>query len=165
MLLPVAVERRDELSGALARLASGRPFAAAPSVHLARLVVLDTVPARRRPPPATVPLHPARLLFGVSVDGGLPVLVDELLPARAATLAPVFGCCTGCPGLGDKDAFLGWLDAHRAPAAISFATSTAPMARVRRALARQAGLRQLVIRAGALSPAELREAFDQVVQP
>lgn len=163
MLFAIRPDLRRDLSLRLAGFRRGSPFAAAPSVHMARLAIIDAAPARCQPPPATVPLNPARLLFGASVDGGLRVLVDELLPERASALDDVFTCCAGSPGLTDASVFLDWLEEHRLPAAISFATVAATAARTRRALRRQQRLSSLVARAVALTPAELRREFDRVV--
>ena len=99
MAFPIAEGRADAVREHLAGIEGTGPFAALPSVHSARLVVLARQPARRDPPPATVPLAPARLVFGVSVDAGVAVLAAELAAAASPVLATAFAACPGFPGL------------------------------------------------------------------
>ncbi len=111
-----------------------------------------------------MPLAPARLVFGVSVDAGVAVLAAELVAAASPVLATAFAACPGFPGWSDAAALTRWLDEHRLPAEISFATVAAPAADIGRALARRDALAALVARRPSLDAAGLRQAFaDDVV--
>ena len=164
MAFRIAEGRADAVREHLAGIEGSGPFAALPSVHSARLVVLTRQPARRDPPPATVPLAPARLVFGVSVDAGVAVLAAELAAAASPVLATTFAACPGFPGWSDAAALARWLEEHRLPAEISFATVAAPAADIGRALRRRDALAALVARRRSLDAAGLRRAFaDDVV--
>ena len=159
MAFPIGEGRADDVRAHLAGIEGPGPFAALPSVHSARLVVLARRPARRAPPPATVPLAPARLVFGVSVDAGVAVLAAELAAAASPLLGTAFAACPGFPGWSDAAALTRWLDEHRLAAEISFATVAAPVADIGRALARRDALARLLARRPSLDAAGLRRAF------
>ncbi len=160
MIVPVAPGRRLDLATACAGIGadgSVSPFAGLPQVHMARIEILDTLPAGGREP-LQIALDPALLLFGLSFEGNLPHLARTMRDTMAPTCDAVFGCCAGYPGVAEPG-FGAWLAAHEVPSQLPFAARTNGRREIEIALDRQARFRAFLPKASKLSPAELRAAF------
>ena len=164
VLTPIAPGQRRELGARLARIEDATsPFAAIAEIHVARFAILDSLPTTRRDPPVA-PLDPPYLLFGASFDMPFDVLVRRMQTAMPDACDAVWGCCRNYPGSESADDLVHYLTAHRVPSDLVFATFTAPVAEIRRAIRLRSDIAVLMARSESPGSAELREALRQLGQ-
>jgi hypothetical protein len=156
VLTAVLPDRRTVLAATMAAWTERSPFARVPGLHHARLTVLDDVPGRRR----RTPPDPSYLVFAASLDGDADELPGRLVATMGDECDELWACCLGYPGRADADAFGAYLWAHRIVSELAFATYTASVGEVQRALEVQAGLGRIVERMPTLDARSLREAVE-----
>jgi hypothetical protein len=135
------------------------PFSASPSTHFARLLVTDAFGAEE-PPVSRMPLTRAYVIFGSTFDGeDLEPYVRELVASAPDALEAAWSDCVGYPG-PEVSALAAWLERHRLPTQLCFATAPrATVAEVRAALDRHRRLVEFVIARDGSRPRELRDEF------
>lgn len=164
VLTPIALGQRRELGSRLARIQGHTsPFAAIAEIHVARFAILDSLPTRRRDPPIA-PLEPPYLLFGASFDLPFDVLVRRMQTAMPEACDAVWSCCRNYPGSESADDLVHYLTAHRVPSGLVFATFTAAVADIRRAIRLRSDIALLMGRTESPGSAELREALCRLGQ-
>lgn len=163
-LTPIEPGRADELRTYLQCLPrDGRsPLANVPGTHFGRWVVIDRVFHDSWPEQYEV-LNPAYLLFTSVFDrtsgDARTEYLDALLSGLGSEADAVWGACQGWPSTGDRQARIAYLREHQCDAQFLFAGYPGEVAEIQRTLADRERLVDLVRRAQALPPDELRSAF------
>jgi hypothetical protein len=165
---PVDAAATDRLSRALAALdrdPAGSPFAGVPGTHFARFAV---VPALTGPDDVRYEQLGSFLLMCADFDATVAEWSEALCATAGRALLPVLECWAGFPGIRDPTAVAKFFERHNAPAGFTVAGHRhATVSEIREALRLKRELRALAIRAQVerLAPAELRDAWQQVVRP
>ena len=139
------------------------PFALVPTVHFARLVIIDRLPhegpPRRRQTPRV-----QHLLFSSVFDGDPDRHLDELCRLMPDALDAVFAHCLGAPLPAGEDprAFRGWIRRHQIETAAFFAPyGEATVAQVRASLALRERIASFAVRTQYAPGERLREQFER----
>jgi hypothetical protein len=176
VLAPVSAPREAELRALLASMNDGPgrlkadtplvPFAAFPTVHFARLLLVDDkTTADIRVYGIEPPAYPLTLAFVGDVDGDADAFLEEAARIAAPGLRALFSCCQGFDQQTD---LLEWMRAHHVgPAARYVNWRGRTVAQIREEVALREALAQEVRRpaqAGGRSARDVHAALRRFVQ-
>lgn len=157
-LTPVKVGAEEGLRAVLAGFEGHSPLADVPGTHAGRWVVMNWLGTgdrtrRRR-------LRPAQLLFSAVVDGPVDAWLWGLLEKQGVAADRVWRHCSDWPV--DGSARARWLLDHRLEITFPFIAHDASVFDIRRGLALRGGLAKLAPEVAAMSPREMRDAYDRL---
>ncbi len=136
------------------------PLARLERTHMARLLIVDDMPAPPSRPDLADPLDGPYLLFTSNFDGDLDSYLDELCQRLAPEAREIWGRCIGCPDPPAGAALKAYLGRNQIDAGFAFAAyGDASVGQVRGALDKRERLSDFVIRAQDMKPGERRKAF------
>jgi hypothetical protein len=159
-ILPGRSEQLREVVEALP-LAAESPFARVGRVHFARWVIVPQLVEVGPPAPERQDrLKNEYLLFSADVDGALDPFLDELCEAIPEVVDAVYEHCVAYPGTADRQAFRRYMRHNQIETTFPFAAyPDATVPEVREALDLRRRLIDFAVRAQALEPAQLRDAY------
>jgi hypothetical protein len=171
MLSPIRADAasespRADLAKVLAAMPTGAdsPLARVGSTHLARWVIVSTLPFEG-PPARPDTLTSPYLLFTANVDGDFERYIDQLADTVPDTVDQVWGHCVAYPGVSDRPAFRAWMRRCQIESTCYFgAYPSATVPTVLRALATQQALARFVADHADVRGAELQQAFARFVR-
>jgi hypothetical protein len=161
VLTPIRPGEEDALRAYVQALPrDDSPLARLDRTHMARLVIVDDMPAPPSRPDLADPLDGPYLLFTSNFDGDLDSYLAELCERLAPEAAEIWGRCIGCPNPPEGAALKAYLGRNQIQSGFAFAAyGNASVAQVRSALDKRERLEAFVIRAQDMKPAERRKAF------
>ncbi len=138
------------------------PFARLEQTHFARFVIIPQLIDLGPPPATRDTLKNEYLLFSTDFDGPLERFLNGLCEGMAEEADRVWGHCVGYPGTADRAAFERYMRHNQIDTTFPFAAyPDATVAEVREALELRTRLIDFAIRAQAMDPASLHEAYRQ----
>ena len=162
-MTPVKPGEEEALATYLRGLRDGgpSPFARVARTHLARFVIVadfhnDRTWRQRKEEHLDVPY----LIFTSNFDGALDSYLDELCKALGPEAQQIWGRCIGCPEKAGGAALKQYLKHNQIDTGIFFAAyGTAPIGKVKRALAHREQVMEFARTSQGLDPAALQQAF------
>ncbi|MEY2516941.1 MAG: hypothetical protein QOJ89_4299 [bacterium] len=161
VLTPIRPGEEDALRAYLAALPrDDSPLARVPRTHMARLLIIDEMPAPPSRSDLADPLDGPYLLFTCNFDGDLDSYLAGLCDLLAPEAAEIWGRCIGCPDPPEGAALRAYLGRNQIQSGFAFAAyGNASVAQVRSALDKRERLADFVVRAQDMTPAARRKAF------
>jgi hypothetical protein len=136
------------------------PFARLRRTHMARLLIVDDMPAPPGRPDLADPLDGPYLLFTSNFDGDLDSYLGELADVLAPEAPEIWGRCIGCPDPPEGAALKAYVGRNQIDSGFAFAAyANASVAQVRSALDKRERLADFVVRAQDMTSAQRRKAF------
>lgn len=163
-LTAIAPGRSESLREHLESMPEGAhsPLARMEQTHFARFVIIPQLVDLGPPPATRDTLKNEYLLFSADFDGSLQRFLNGLCDVMAEEVASIWGHCVGYPGTADRAAFERYMLHNQIDTTFPFAAyPDATVADVREALALRSRLIDFAIRAQAMDPESLREAYRQ----
>jgi hypothetical protein len=157
-LLEVAPGRETSAMTALRELPRGErsPLGRVERTHLARLMLVRSLPNRRRKPTG----GPWLLFFAAEFDGPLAGYLEALCIVLSADADRIFCHCVGYPGVQNPPAFKKWVLRHRVPPGFSIhGNPGATVGEVRESVALRQRLVDFAVETRKLRPAELHRRW------
>jgi len=162
VLTPIRPGQEDALRAYLEALPrDDSPLARLEGTHMARLLIIDDMPAPPDRPDLADPLDGAYLMFTSNFDGDLSSYLHELAQRLAPEAPEIWGRCIGCPDPAVGPAALAaYLGRNQLQSGVVFAAyGQASVARVRSALDKHERLAEFVIRSQDMDSQKRRKAF------
>jgi hypothetical protein len=164
VMTPIASGRADELRTYLEALPQrGGPFERLGRTHFARWVIVEDFVSEAEQPHEDHLSSPF-LLFTSNFDGPADSYLDELCERLAPEAREIWGRCDGCPAGAAGDELKRYLLDNRIPTGFFVAAyGKATVSKVRASLELRERMIDLAVRSESMTPAVLRQAFDDEI--